>query len=717
MIKNEIIKLFTNKFLISTFVILLLVQIGLVSWTQYDNENKTGISSDAYNEITTDIMKIPEDEVVEYLYSKIEYLETIRYVMIFVMSDIPLDSLEIENVENVLQTYEAGSYLTYTDNVESELALYKEVYEEYSEVYSYNTTVNSILENTERYINSSRTDKTSFDYYRALKTNQKYQKLSEINPDYVPSKGIDFYLKYEITDFLVLAFMMFATVVIVTMEREKGLSLLSKTTRFGGITHSLVKIISLGIVCGLVTIIMNVVLFLATNIYYPISEFNNPIQAVSGYTYCSLRVSIGQFIGISVLMKILFYFSVTCIFYFLCCGFRNCIPVYFISVVIVVVATFLSNAISPTSYIAWINNYNMFTYRNVAEILKRYTCIEIGGMAVDKISFVIGYLLLICIICIVAGVTLYILMEEREKKTIQSITVNKRNRLHTNMFFHEIYKVFVSQGGALLFLVALLIAYFTFNPVKSINYSLGEVMYDYNTEEIQGKYTDISFEYITDYKANIECKIDKKYDTATYSEKLIMDAEKIASEMMENYGQYLSEKNNSYFINNDGYIALTYGNNEINQQNAIKMMLVAVISGLLFITVMAVDYQNGEEKLIHTTVFGGRKYIIYKILIGVVIAIIIFGIFWIPELIGTLKSYGTEYIDVPAYSMRHLEGVSQWISIKIYITLCYFVRFLLICGIMAISYVINIKVRSKAVSVIMVWIITIIPMIMYMSLH
>ena len=709
MIKNEIIKLFTNKFLLSVLVVIVLAQIGLVFWTQYSDKD-----SRAYNEIVTDIKELPQDEVVGYLEDKIEYLEHVHIVMNYVIADMPLEQLEIENVESVLQSYESGDYLKYTDNVMDELNLYKEIYEEFKEVYFYNTTVNTIIDNTERFIKSSRTDKNSFDYFRALRTRQKYQNLTDLSPDYVSSRGINSYLEYVMTDYFIMAFMMFATVVIITMEKENGLTILSKTTVNGGIKHGLVKSFTLAISCVVVTVLMNLVTMVVVNGFYPFCDMNAPIQSVCGYGYCSLNVCIWQFIVINILMKILFYFAVTGVFYFLCCCFRNCIPVYCISVIITAGLTVLSNTISPTSYLSWINNYNLLAHRNTIDVIKRYVCVNIGGRAVDKVTFVIILFIVVSVVCVAVGVVIYTHMEEREKKSSLKLNLINRRKIHTNMFLHELHKVLWAQKGILILLIATVMGYVSYSPVKDTNYSLADVVYEYQAERIQGKYSSKTAEFISDFKTITEKKYDEEYGSATYTEKLVINAEKTASERLVHYGHYLSEKEASYLINNDGYVCLTYGNHEVNRHNAIKMLIISVMAVLTFVSIMSVDYQYGEDVLVHTTLFGGKKFRLYKVLIGILMAVVLFVIFWLPELISTLKGFGTEYINVPAYSLAHLDNVPKWISIGQYIGIGYVVRFLLICGIMGISYLINIKLRSTALSMIAVLMICIIPIVLYL---
>lgn len=717
MLKNELVKLITNKTLIIVLVVFILLQSGLLFWQEYKNSESNYFDNTSYNALIEDVSSYTHEQALEYVSAKLEYVKLIQRVISASYGTDDLSGLfEGIDTDAIIEEYENGEYLIYTDNIHSEIKVLETVYEEIKAVVSYEDSVKAVLKNTDRYINGKKVDKDSFEYIRAVKTRDKYIRLERITPSFYPAKGMDMYCDSASGDYLILAFMIFATVLIITLEREQGLSLISKTTLKGGAVHGLVKASALGILCVIVSLIMHICSFVVIAQFYPVKDLTVPIQSVAGYTYCALEISAWQYILLQIVMKIVFYLCCLGFFYFICCIFRRCIPVYFTSVGFIGVLVALHKFIKPNSYLAFINTYNPVTYSRVKDILSRFQCIDIFGTAVERTVFAVVYQLILVLICVAIGTVLYAVSEEREKKGADFKWMIKRNKLHVGMFRHEMFKVFISQYVILLLMGATLVSYMFFTPAQSFNNSVADMFYDYHSERVEGKYTTDVMEYIDNVILLNDEKREELGDSADAFTKLELDSTDTALKNMKKYAEYLSEKKNSYFLNNDGFIMLTGGDGQTNTHNVIITILLCIFGSICFISVMSVDYQNGEDRLIKSTINGGIKYRFSKLAVGLIIAVILYVVFWIPNLVSVINEFGTMYIDVPVYSLVHLANLPAWVSIKEYIIAVYIFRFIIILAIMGISYLVSVKARSKAVSVILVWMITILPLVLYLTL-
>lgn len=140
-------------------------------------------------------------------------------------------------------------------------------------------------------------------------------------------------------------------------------------------------------------------------------------------------------------------------------------------------------------------------------------------------------------------------------------------------------------------------------------------------------------------------------------------------------------------------------------------MVLYAFAAVCFVLTMSIDDQHGENRLIHSTVKGRNAYIRSKVLVGMLIAAVLFGMFWLPPLKGTLRIWGTEFMFAPAYSLEHLDGVWGSISIFAYICLRYLGKYMMLLGIMIVSYLIEHKVKSSVAAIVWVCAIVEIPLV------
>ncbi|MDE6420975.1 MAG: hypothetical protein K2K87_10655, partial [Lachnospiraceae bacterium] len=225
---------------------------------------------------------------------------------------------------------------------------------------------------------------------------------------------------------------------------------------------------------------------------------------------------------------------------------------------------------------------------------------------------------------------------------------------------------------------------------------------------ITGEYTDGIWEYI---------RLNEEEVIANASRPDVREGERVAYEAMlealsrvSEYAAYLSERENSYYINNPGYITLTGGDEGVNRKNVMTSMLMYAFAIICFVLTLSIDYQCGENRLIHSTRKGRWHYAKAKVLIGMLISLILLILFWVPTLRQQLSMEGVDYIFAPAYSLMHLDWVWGGISIAAYIGLGYVARYLSLLALMAFSYLVERKVKDSIVAIICVCAVVEIPL-------
>ncbi len=712
MLKNEIIKILGNKSFIIFLLIAMLVNGGLIYWQQIQIDEYSSITYQEYRQLNEDIAYLTDSEKQLYITKQIEQLQLISSFESYMsMPDVYDDFITEEEIASIEDVYASGEYLKYTVDIYDEIPLYEEVLAEVQETITYENVLENIKKNSKRIL--KRLQEGTFEYERAQKSIDIYEQLNNIKPYHQASRGINLFLDNVTTDLMVVICMLFGAVLAITYEREKNLLILSKTTKKGRAYHGIVKAFALMAIGIVVTLLLyGETLLIAQNIY-GLGDLTRPIQSVMGYSLCALGISVGQYIGIYIFLKFLFFFMCVALFFLVSSIFRRAIWVYLVSGTIVGALMYGYNAISDTSYLLPLKTFNPVEFGQTEQILSRFQCVEILGHAYDKLTvYIICMVLLMCVMFAV-GIRIYAISNEKEIVRFEGFNIIKRKCHHTGMLRHEFYKSFIAYRVALIHIIGLVVAYMVFVPANERSQYDGNYYYDMYASSIEGMYSETTDEYIQKQMEFVEEKLEEYADRPSSKEYLSYELAKSALQKIDSYAEYLSTKEGSYYLNNDGYLFLTGGASSIKTENIVLAILSSLFTIVCVATSISADYSRGEDRLIKSTRYGKRRYIVYKYIIGIVSIAVIYGTIWLPQLVSIIDKYGTEFLDAPAYSLEHLYKLPQWVSVGIYITYLYVMRFVQLFVILLVTSWLVKRVRSNGISIFISVAIFIGPIILY----
>ena len=712
MLKNEIIKILGNKSFLIFLLIAMLINGGLIYWQQIQTDEYSSITYKEYRQLGADIARLSDNEKQIYISQQIEQLQLIgRFEAYLSLPDMYADFLTEEEIESIEDVYASGEYLRYTGNIYDEICLYEEVLTEVQETLSYEKVLENIKKNSKRIL--KRLEEGTFEYERAEKTIETYGSLDGVELHHQTSRGVNLFFDNVTTDLIVMICILFGTIIVITYEREKNLIILSKTTKNGRAYHATIKALALMVIGVVVTLLLyGETLLLAENIY-GLGDLTRPIQSVTGYSLCALGISIGQYIGIYVFLKFLFFFMCAALFFLVSSIFRRAISVYLVSGTIVGALMYGYNAISDTSYLLPFKTFNPVSFGQTEQILSRFQCVEIMGHAYEKLTvYVVCMIMLICVM-FVCGICIYAISNEKEIARFEGIATIRREHYHTSMLRHEFYKSFIAYRVAFIHIIGLVVAYMVFIPASERSNYDGNYHYDMYASSIEGVYTEETDEYIQNQMEFVEGKLEEYSNCPSSNEYLNYELAKSALQKMNSYADYLSRKEGSYYLNNDGYIFLTGGTSSIETENIILAIMSALFTIVCLTSSISADYSRGEDRLIKSTLYGKRRYALYKYIIGLSSVVVIYATFWLPQLTSILNKYGTNFFNAPAYSLEHLHKLPQWVSIGMYIVFIYVIRFVALLVIMVVSSLLVKKLRSNALSILIATAIFIGPVVLY----
>jgi hypothetical protein len=678
MIKNEWIKVISNR-IFWIFLVLLLVVNGIgLYWSLVISHQNTDVTGAEYQILYKSLEPYSDEEKLDIVTQKLEDAE--------------------EKIEEALQEETVPSDIfSYSVNRD----FYEEIQKELLEVIGYREKIETLLTSAEKQMDSNQS---------AQKVEQAYRDHAGISVCYVPMRGIGSYVDNPITDICILCGALFAVFFIVVAERQKQLSILSKTTIHGRKVHGCVKLVTLGMVTLIVAVLLHAQSFFLISRIYPMGNLHTSIQSI--YPLCYLKISVEQFLLLYFAGKVLRYlFAVIC-FFLICVIFRRTMSILITLTLMGAAIGMIYMDIVPTSYLGIFYQMNPITISQIGRSLSRLQFINLFGYPVDQNVVYLGAIVIFGVIIAASSLKLYQVQEEKDSQVQWGIRWESRSLRHTHMFFHEGYKVLWAQRVGLLIVLAGMISALTYNPVSGKTYDIVEFLYNRYSDGLEGKFDE-----------SIAAQIDQMY--GDMEEKSFQDMDNLhrydyalqALEQMQEYSTYLEGKEESYYLNNKGFLILTGGDEQSEKRQLAVFMMMMALALVIFNLTVAIDYQNGEIAVVRATVGGQKYYWKYKHLIGFMILIVLAGIFWIPEAVNVWNTFGAENIHAPAYSLQHLAYVGKHISVLGYMVWRYLKGiFILIVG-MELSYWLETRIRSSILAIIFSMVLMEIPLyIIFISL-
>ncbi len=720
MFRNEWIKLFRNRVFMIFFAAMLVFYGFYLYWSLVLYE-KSGVVEKAsvlyYQELTEELdgLSLTDAEKLELLGERRRQLEELADT---IPSAWPGQTQaegaagESDSARSgQTQLEELAGVLDSAQLEQRELA-YGEVWNEVNRAVHYREIRESIIANAEKQL--GRLDRGNYGrlerrYLESSleKTKEVYGRLSEVVPVSGHARGLEALADNPVADFCCLFLILLAVVELVTVERQKEQIILSKSTVRGRQVHGLVKAAVLGGLSLLMTVLLLLEGILVIGRIYPIPPFGIPVQAV--YPYCALKISIGGFLCLYALLKLLFYCFCGACFYLVCCLLRRVIPIFL--VILAGGGALLSVYlwIPETSYLSPLRNVNPVVLGQAGELLERYRCVNVFGIAVSRLVFA-GVLLFAGTAALLAvAVQVYAEAEERSILADRHSAYDRKKRWGVSLLGHECYKAFLSQRLLFVLAVAAVVSVPYLKTTTGGNGdSLEDHFYRMYSEPVEGACTEEIPEYIRQKREEVSGAMSRP--EVQERARSIYETMLSALSRMSAYGEYLSAHEGSYYLNRPAYITLTGGNGAANRRNIVTNMLMYAFAIVCFVLTMSVDYQRGENRLVHSTRKGRGHYVIAKVLVGMLVSLILLALFQVPTLYRLLVSDGTEYMSAPAYSLRHLSWVWGGISIGGYLCLLYAGRFAALLLVMAFSYLTVRKVRSSIVAIVCVFAVVEIPL-------
>ncbi len=463
-----------------------------------------------------------------------------------------------------------------------------------------------------------------------------------------PSKGVVMAAESQITDlFLLLSVFLFVGQLI-TEEKTKGLFAITRTTRLGTGRDLAARLLALLIHCGIAGIVLY-----GSNLLFAwsaagLGDLSAALPSLAPYMQTSLEISVGEFLLLGVLTKIVCIFAVG-LFLTACVIFASHSFVPWLAGVGFLGANGLLYALIPSySRLNLLKYFSFFGILRTDEVYGNYLNLDLAGFPVSRMICT-WLVLAMGIMAGGAAASGLFCRGNRHSVTKTNDFLQLPFRFCDSLLRHEGYKILIANR--VLFILAAYAVLIVWTDLgKTYAPSAGEQYYQELMLSLEGE--------LTGEKENILKSEQERFEEASVQIERIdnMAAEGIISEdaadeqkekwysqlvfypwferALEQYDHILAE--GGVFVYDTGYLYLS---GQLDSSFRLDLLLLSLCFCLAFSNVMAMEDSKGMWGLLAAAWAGRKKVILSKWLVCALISAIMTLLPWICHFLSVSRVY------------------------------------------------------------------------------
>lgn len=541
--------------------------------------------------------------------------------------------------------------------------------------------------------------KKGFSADNISKSAAAYARLENIKAEYGDNRGVILLFNYELTDILLLAFLLIMTMRFLT-ERKKGLVNLIRTTKKGRYALYFQRVFILALSAVFVGILLysgNLIGMLCT---FGKGNMTRAIQSLPEFKQCPYAITISEYFILSCALKISACFFASLAFFTLISIFGTAVS-YVITLFIAVVELLLFTlipAVSSLNFLKYINIFAVIKCNNFISVCRN---INIFGNAVSALICNVVFLIAMIALLFLAGCFIHGKMYVRRSNFFEAISskisrILEKFSFQRTLFGWENYKLIVKQGGLFFIVGAFLL---TLNSALKYDYSYPINIYEKGYyEQFQGEITQSTLvdaenelleleETIEHYQKAIDdllAKGEKYLSSVTEQRRLsrlqmsLEEAQKkkeafmpVIENIRDGFDYTQRTGNNVQLIEPYAYDLLLNCDKQTAHRASLFILIgiIGAVSG-----VFAYDRQNNMKNTLSSSYRGGTALTLAKIGVVFIICTLICVLLHIIQFVQIGKFLGYNDINAPVQSLMFMRGFTPYVKIYQYIIILFLLR-------------------------------------------
>lgn len=494
-------RLLANKLLILLVVLFLFGNCMFYYYSQSKEhafiiENKTVIL-----QMEAEYRKLDYERAQSQLSNQLEQLLQYRTILMAwqfsELEHLQQDASRIlELSPNLASHLRESIYLENSTVLNEEVLLIETLLDQYNAHKRYFSYLSEIIVNAETLNKVSIfQDSLSFSNRNIDQTVKDYDHLYTISLDTGIEHGITSSTQYRLTDLLIIVLLLFAATLLFQYEKDKGLYKLLRITKHGRATYIITKLLVL-----LSFAIITTLVFYASIIYmaqwiFGFGNLDRYIQSMSSFLTSNLLLTIKQYFGLFILLKvfiILFVSFIISLFF-----------VYFTSIskIFMALVIFFGGSFLLYTYIPPLSHLNVFRFINVFEFLDTYRLLvnyyNLNLFQYPQNRLLITYIVLIASLILLPIMITYCYANSYFnpkpsifKKYWQFLIVKLSSWTSTiTLLSHETHKVFIQNKGFVWIILSLLFSY-NYLQMDEVRFNQEDAFYNQYLQTYTGVLTE-----------------------------------------------------------------------------------------------------------------------------------------------------------------------------------------------------------------------------------
>lgn len=555
-------------------------------------------------------------------------------------------------------------------------------------------------------------DGSDYQAKSAGKVVEAYDVVKSVKPVNGNYTAVEKFTTIGFTDIIIFIIMLQCIIVVINTDVKYGMLTLLKSCKKGRVRLVLDKMGAIFLADLLVTFCVFAIHGISLYATYGCDSLNVPLQSVMEFYESSLPITIGQYIILFFVLKVLATFAYSIIIFAIAIVCSNSGIVYS-TVGVIMVASFITYTRILWDYaIAPLKIISPITLIDVRAVTCKYYNINMFGNPVNIMSVAIAVIILYIVILGLVSVVLFskninVTFRLRKKNTNKKQT----RKMHIKgMLAMEYKKVLITNKGIVIILILIILQGFVISEVDT-ELSDEQKFYAGYMNDIEGpqsketdkyidtenkRYKELTKEYENHMEQFMAGEIDQtvmiaiqeQYDWDMYPYPAF---EKVKAQ--RKYLNRLEKEQNikGWFVNDIGINYLIHPELIYSENIAWIFMMMAII--LLVIACMGYEEQTRMDRLTDTMICGTRKLFQKKVVVSLGITTIVFLISNLPYFLLVTGTYEFGGVLAPLKSLQEFEHFALNISVTAYLIALYIFKF--IVSLLAMTLVIIISRKCK----------------------
>ena len=578
-----------------------------------------------------------------------------------------------ELFEQYEQVYQDKSYTLYTENLRQEVPFLTTVKAELDTVAGYPEFLADVQAKAQQLsgISIFQNSQSGYDLENIDKTAAVYAGMGGVQINYAPQKGLYTALDYPFTDLILLAAMLLLASLLVRAERDSGMLAFVRTTPGGRLKTAAAKLGALAVSLLAVLVLLYGVNLAYCQLTFGLGPLDRSIQSVPALMRCTMRIAVGQYLGLFLLAKWAgaFVMGLWVMLAALVC--RRAAAGWCAGLALPAAQWLIRQAIPATSRLNVVKYANLASLLRTNELLGNYRnlywfdhpiplpMVEWTAAALWCAALLVAFCLVFCRAALLAA------------PAFAGLRLGRTRTRPTTVWKQEARKLALGCGA--LAVLAAFTGYQAWQTADAQSFiDADEIYYQYYMTHISGPYDEAAYQWLQQQRD--EFNPIQQLLQALHSGELT--SREYEAQMGSYYGLNRKKQvfdriiyENLFYIKEHPGAQLVYesGWEELfcfTGEDDLRDTLVAgLMASICFAGLFAFEHRGGMKRVVMATPLGRRNTVIAKLFASGATAMMLWALVGLPRLIVVIRDYGLPAPFAPAMSLYDYLHLPTWLTL------------------------------------------------------